>query len=563
MYSIILRDTFFLLLLISSLSVVAAPLDCDSQSPSVRATCNAIEAKRIKLEQLKNLLKTRFVYIDNIIKEVETFCDVEKRLTQNERAIDRLVQGILPFDCTDGADTIGVACQFIKGEYRNLNSLRAGLDQEMAKLHRSCTGADDEPKPISPRVDESDDGESPSPSSVFVPKGCTAADTFSTFVYDGDGSIVRHQAQSLVGSDFNKTKFALKAPASDDQYYLKLVPQKWLSPYVFVVGEPYDDNNLLFQVYCRSDFSLIDNQTIRADNIEVSEEIYASYGHEAFALSIAPKSVLVWTSNHKHVAIITTKGVVLAMSLGIDEESGDLRLTYLDQAGNIVSQDVESQSVLFSAKIDASLVKTNIGSLKLIDENNLIYVLTAQRGYLFLPDRAQKKSLLYNLSDDQGLKGMAFFLYKENQDSSSDFGLGFITCDKTKAPYEISFRRISGSGQIKGRDSFPLDDQWLGSAVSCDDLGDVQFFVRSNDSDGESFSFILVWNHPANKGQVSMLNAEKDFFSDQWQFTLVDNIDLNDTIDPLYVRVVGDFGSVARIYHFFNKKAAFNIGFDK
>lgn len=563
MYSIILRYTFFLLLVTSSLSVVAAehmpPLDCNSYSPSVRANCNAIEAKHIKLQQLKNLLATRFVYIDNIRERVETFCDVEKRLRQNERAIDRLVQAILPFDCTDGTDTIGVACQFIKGKYNKLNRLRARLDQEMAKWHRSCSGGGVVPKPIPPVVDEPGDDLT----SFFVQDRCTAADTFSTFVYDGDGVIVRRQAQSVEGSDFNKSKFDLEVPASDDQYYLKLAPQKWLSPYVFVVGEPYDDNNLLFQVYCRSDFSLIDNQTILADDIEVSEDIYASYSHEAFALSIAPKKVLVWTSNNKHVAIITATGVVLAMSLGIDDNSGEFRLTYLDQDGNIMSIDVESKTVLFSAKIDASLVKTKIGSLKLIDENNLIYVLTAQRGYLFLPN--QKKSLLYNLSDAQGLKGMAFFLYKNNYYEASDFGLGFVVCDSSnkKAPYKISLRRISGNGEIKDRDSFPLDDQWLGSAVSCNKIGDVQFFVRSNDSDGESFSLILVWNHPAEKGQVNVLNAVKDYFSDGWQFDVVNDVDLRDTIDPLYVRVVGDFGSVARIYHFFNKKAAFNIGFKK
>jgi len=571
------RVTPVLLLMIFCLSVIAADkqmpnLDCKNQPQSVRTICESIETKHLKLRQLQNLLKDRFDYINSIKNGVEAFCDVDKRLMQNEGAIERIVQAVLPFDCAgESSKLIRSGCQFIQDDYAQLNQFRIGQDQEVDKLRRLSLKCDDEgpyfPAPVDTGNGEHEPDVSLGSENV---QDCSAVDTPSTFVYKQGSKVNRHQAHSWESSKFKKTQLDLKGEAKSGQYYLQIISQRWLSPYVFVVGTPEENDSLLFQAYCRSDFSLAYSQVIPASKIvendeyiEVDPQIYASLVNEGFALKVAPKKMLVWTlSKDKEPIIMAANSPILAVSLAIDENTGDLRLTSLDENGNLVSKGVENQNPLFSKKVSA--LGDNLHFLRLIDENNKIFVLTSQRTHLFLGDTSKKP--LYQ-SDHQNMMGMAsFFLYQSDSDQAPDYGLGFLVCesDKKGYPYKIELHRITGAGIIKDKKVVALDHQWSGSTLSCEAMinaGGVKLFIRSNDTDGEEFSFVLVRNH--KKGQVSVFDARKDFISDQWETIQKENIELKKTINPLFIRVVGDFGSIERIYYFFEKGAIFNIDINK
>ncbi|EDN71552.1 secreted protein [Beggiatoa sp. PS] len=247
MYKIIFQSTFLLLSTIFSLSVVANgqdfPINCNTMSQANLAQCEAINATNVKLQQFEKLLSIRDNYLSKVKGKTEPFCKVDKPLKQNERKIESLVQDILPFNC-NGMKTLFLGCETVNEKYARLTDFKAQLDQKIEQIRRSC----------SPIVESG--------------KSCTAENSLSAFMPGENSTIIRHQAHSPKSDKFNVSQIDIKEQMGGKEYSSEVIPQQWRSPYVFVVSiDDYKNDHLLFQVYCRSDFSLAYSKIIHAAKI--------------------------------------------------------------------------------------------------------------------------------------------------------------------------------------------------------------------------------------------------------------------------------------------------------
>jgi hypothetical protein len=501
------------------------PSQIKKQAPVNCKDANDLDSK---LQEFEGLLHNRRELLN---EGKANFCQVNDQLQQNQSDIKRVIQEIEPNR---------QKCEAIQSRYDELSAEKVTLDEKAKRLSLSR----------------------------FCPRECPAiGGVVSTFEIDNDGpALIRHQANSQQGFT-TKNVVDLNVQTGGKKYFWHFIPQMRRSPNIFLVGQPTDKNNsLLFQTYCRFDEKLASSISIpfseigvaHKRNIEPNPRVSASLGTKGFALRIASTKILLWLTIEQKYKIISADKPVLAISLG-RERGKPLRLIYLDNEGNVNSKIGENPSILLG-KVDLSGVDNSF--LRLIDRGDIVYVLTSQNGYLFWPKKAGRRESLGGLAQNKRIIGMASFRYRSDSSyKNKDFGLGFVVCDNTGG-YQINLHRIRDHEQIGDPKSLPIPK--LFDSVSCKELTEgVQFFVRSDDVNGEAFSFVLVWNHPNKEaGQVNRFKAEKDSANPQSWSIKTDNFAFSETIDFSLVRVVGDFYDVRRIYHFLTN-ATFNIGFDK
>jgi hypothetical protein len=297
--------------------VIESPPPTQVKVPEIKNPPNKCKSTDDHFQEFRALLSERR---DLLGKD---FCQVEDALRQNKQDVDEWLE-------QNQQDVEPSECEKIQTEYNTLRAQSSELDREIKRVSRFCP----QECPTADGVvsifeiennDDDDDDDSPT---LFI-----------------------HQAQSQNASKFTTEQRALNQ-VNGEKYYLRIISQMRRSASVFVVGIPRDNNtsSLLFQVYCCSGGALASNYVIpfseigtHLNNININARVSASLGSDAFALKIAPTKILLWSAIEQKYVIITATNPVMAITLGRDNETGLLRLIYLDKMGNIVFTNLEKK----------------------------------------------------------------------------------------------------------------------------------------------------------------------------------------------------------------------------